>query len=382
MAVAFDVPPELACPLCLDLLHEPVLTPCRHSFCRACIDRARGAGHNSCPLCRAALEAFDARAAPLDAAAVDLLASVVPAELLERRRQRWGLLFQVVVSNLHEAAPDRGRNSNKWTMLVNLQGAANQHAATLIEKVVYHLHPTFNPSVVTALPPHFSLCRYGWGTFDVRCDIHWNPRLALPPTRVEHCLSFQDGGGRTMCQQEIDPSALNSAGINLRSDDGSAVLEVASHPQPDESAEPPRPADEPVPRPLRGPYTGWAAPLRSLPLEVIVGNTCEAAGDRFRWKMYVMLPQLQRFSTRMIDRVVYKLHPSFDPDMRERRSPDFTLTMLGWGTFTVGCTIHWHRQLQLAPTVAEHELCFEGDGGRTLLSLAVSAQGLAALQRS
>jgi len=44
------------CSICVDLLLEPVTTPCGHTFCRACVARWR-ATKAACPLCNAALPA-------------------------------------------------------------------------------------------------------------------------------------------------------------------------------------------------------------------------------------------------------------------------------------------------------------------------------------
>jgi hypothetical protein len=44
-------PSELECSLCFRLLHNPVTTPCGHSFCMACLERSLD--HNDrCPLCK------------------------------------------------------------------------------------------------------------------------------------------------------------------------------------------------------------------------------------------------------------------------------------------------------------------------------------------
>lgn len=50
---------SLACPICLELLNEPVTLPCGHSFCRGCIGRhweMQQSGGCSCPSCRRSFE--------------------------------------------------------------------------------------------------------------------------------------------------------------------------------------------------------------------------------------------------------------------------------------------------------------------------------------
>lgn len=45
---------DFECSLCYRLLHEPVTTPCGHSFCRPCLDRCLDHQSN-CPLCKSTL---------------------------------------------------------------------------------------------------------------------------------------------------------------------------------------------------------------------------------------------------------------------------------------------------------------------------------------
>lgn len=297
--------------------------------------------------------------------------------------------FQIVVGNLYEEElAGRGgrhdRNTNKWTMYVALQGAANHHTALLIEKVVYTLHPTFKPSVVTAHGPHFSLCRYGWGTFAVGCEIHWQPRLQMPPTRVDHYLAFEDQGGRTVETVEIAPDRLAMF---------EGILEGAGG-QRDAAVEQPGPVGAAVTRSRRIPPASQAGLARSRSpdggpselLQLVVGNRCEVVasddsrGNQYRWTMYVALPGLQGSAGRLIDRVDYELHPTFQPNVHTRRSPRFELSCTGWGTFPVKCTIHWHRDLRLRPMSVDHDLVFEENGGCTVSTVGVHPHRLNAFR--
>jgi len=298
-----DVPPELNCPLCLDLSEEPVTTPCAHNFCRQCILRARGSGHNGCPFCRRPLGDFDPEAAEINADMAALIIASVPQETLDRRRSQMPRTLEVVVINLYEDVPQKIKNCNKWIMLVALRGMANQHASTLIEKVVYELHPTFSPSTITAYPPYFSLCRFGWGTFTVRCQIHWNSQLKMPPMVVDHHLVFESDGGRTTQTVDLDPQAFDALGFEAQGGAPESRSNTFRR------------------SPARGPRrhsSRRSEQQASQPLEVVVGNRCKALPDeKYEWTMYVMLPGFQRQKAWMIDRVLYKLHPMFTPDTHE-----------------------------------------------------------------
>ena len=43
---------ELRCPICLNLLREPVATECMHRFCAGCIQKCLRLGKKECPACR------------------------------------------------------------------------------------------------------------------------------------------------------------------------------------------------------------------------------------------------------------------------------------------------------------------------------------------
>ncbi|RVE70224.1 hypothetical protein OJAV_G00062620 [Oryzias javanicus] len=54
---------DLDCPLCLTLFNSPVVLPCGHSFCSACITEALNA-RQQCPLCSFAVAAEEAKCLP------------------------------------------------------------------------------------------------------------------------------------------------------------------------------------------------------------------------------------------------------------------------------------------------------------------------------
>ncbi|XP_057681515.1 E3 ubiquitin-protein ligase TRIM35-like [Corythoichthys intestinalis] len=50
---------HLQCPTCLDVFKDPVMLPCSHSYCRACLQQWKDKGERSCPLCRTEFQSTD-----------------------------------------------------------------------------------------------------------------------------------------------------------------------------------------------------------------------------------------------------------------------------------------------------------------------------------
>ena len=44
-----DIP---RCPICYELIREPVVLPCRHELCRECFQRSMDTANFYCPMCR------------------------------------------------------------------------------------------------------------------------------------------------------------------------------------------------------------------------------------------------------------------------------------------------------------------------------------------
>lgn len=49
---------ECQCPVCLDVLNDPVTTPCGHNFCKTCLKECWDNSPNKCPYCK---ETFNKR---------------------------------------------------------------------------------------------------------------------------------------------------------------------------------------------------------------------------------------------------------------------------------------------------------------------------------
>jgi len=110
--------------------------------------------------------------------------------------------------------------------------------------------------------------------------------------------------------------------------------------------------------------------------ELVVGNRSEFVpsmfgnqGNTHKWTLFVSLPGLQHHPLqRLIKRVEYELHPTFQPNVIVRYGPDFEFAAYGWGPFVVHCTIYWHLQT-LPPTKVDHMLHFVPQGARTSIEV-------------
>ena len=49
------------CPVCYEVIHEPVVFPCEHEVCLACFTKSLEAGNLCCPLCRKRISSWARR---------------------------------------------------------------------------------------------------------------------------------------------------------------------------------------------------------------------------------------------------------------------------------------------------------------------------------
>ncbi|XP_051913906.1 LON peptidase N-terminal domain and RING finger protein 1 isoform X2 [Hippocampus zosterae] len=77
---------DFECPLCIRLFHEPVTTPCGHTFCKNCIERSLD--HNlRCPLCKQPLQEYlKNRKYNITVVVLDIMDCLFPSQLAERKQ--------------------------------------------------------------------------------------------------------------------------------------------------------------------------------------------------------------------------------------------------------------------------------------------------------
>eukprot|EP00210_Caulerpa_lentillifera_P008558 g8163.t1 len=75
---------DFECTLCLKLFHQPVTTPCGHSFCSACLQRSLDHS-NKCPICRKVIHV--GRTLPISVTLNNLVSQLFTEEVKERESE-------------------------------------------------------------------------------------------------------------------------------------------------------------------------------------------------------------------------------------------------------------------------------------------------------
>lgn len=89
-----------------------------------------------------------------------------------------------VAISLGKKATDYATHS--WTVFV--RSPTNDNLGSIIKKVVFKLHDSFeNPNREVTLPP-FELRETGWGEFDILIEIHFRDDANEPPLELLHSL--------------------------------------------------------------------------------------------------------------------------------------------------------------------------------------------------
>eukprot|EP00164_Ancoracysta_twista_P000898 GFYU01001183.1.p1 GENE.GFYU01001183.1~~GFYU01001183.1.p1 ORF type:complete len:253 (-),score=28.54 GFYU01001183.1:141-899(-) len=205
---------EFECSLCYSIFLDPVRTTCGHVFCRTCIRRCLFQ-REACPLCRDDLTGFNPDTARVDHHLATETEARFGAELMQRRREEERRLNSMLTlrfkyGNRHKAVSTRSRNTHKWTAYLELVTASLGHAgetsqdpSSYIERVDFHLHPTFSPPTVSVTEAPFKLTRLGWGTFEVDIEVHFKSFVRRESLSFSHHLSFEADDSSRVVTEEI-----------------------------------------------------------------------------------------------------------------------------------------------------------------------------------
>ena len=64
---------------------------------------------------------------------------------------------------------------------------------------------------------------------------------------------------------------------------------------------------------------------------------------------------------KFIEKIEFKLHPTFKNNLITIKNPPYSLARIGWGVFLIPIKIYWKEYLKLEPTELSHFLCFSQD---------------------
>lgn len=209
------------CPICIELLCDPIQLPCKHVFCRSCVVRAFKVRSQLCPVCRACASDFNPALEPTVAEVEQQLSLFYREELEQRRREtaaRREHSLRLRICNRTDFKPGKSwENPCKWTVVVNVDDPSvntQQHSPSstsndTIESVRFIVQPccqlvdktsgelVSGPALcrgVDVAEEPFEVTGISWGLFTVRMRVFFKESLQLPPVDVQHRLSLRDGG--------------------------------------------------------------------------------------------------------------------------------------------------------------------------------------------
>jgi len=209
---------DVQCSICIRILHDPITTPCGHSFCKKCLKKTLlSASKKVCALCRGNLEGFDIEQPNLSLSGE--LKKSFPNEVEDRFKEEMvdnedelnKFEKKIVIGNTHEMVESSfpiKQNNHKWGLFIkDMEEDIDLKLGKLsdyIEKIVVKLHPTFHPHIVTLKKEPFEVNRLGWGTFTINLTFHFKEILKKPQMDFSHNLSFSSDNYQNSFYLEFD----------------------------------------------------------------------------------------------------------------------------------------------------------------------------------
>lgn len=109
---------------------------------------------------------------------------------------------------VHNTATKGAGDTYHWTFFVR---SANNDEQKYIDRVVVHLHPTFNPSTFNLRSKPFELQCSGWGVFQIRFTVHWREQLQRDSEDFTYMLTFHpDESNQSRIVKRFRPAPLPS----------------------------------------------------------------------------------------------------------------------------------------------------------------------------
>eukprot|EP00347_Sterkiella_histriomuscorum_P019741 403340466 len=205
---------DYECPICYELIAEPVVTMCKHLFCLSCQNQVLQQ-NKVCPMCR---KAFTKAFIPqIDKKIQQKIQDQFPQEFEKRKVSliQAGLWrgskapVQFTFGNLYKqtALSETRRNLNVWVMYISLANDPTRlKAGRFIESVTFHLHPDFTPNVIVKKESPFLITKLGWGEFEIKMEVEFKKWTGIPKMELQHMLCFEEQGKEHEFVIDIDES--------------------------------------------------------------------------------------------------------------------------------------------------------------------------------
>ena len=74
-----------------------------------------------------------------------------------------------------------------------------------------------------------------------------------------------------------------------------------------------------------------------------------------------------------VEKIKFKLHPSFSPSKIIIKKYPFSVERKGWGIFNIPIKIYWKYNF-IEPTKLDHFLSFDGEGEQKLFTITVDKE--------
>jgi len=190
------------CPICIHLLLNPILTPCKHSFCLNCyLECSELSSKRICPICRSPIPStFEPN---IDKLYTQKLKELYPDEIKDREKYLEELNFlgkeflrlRINFGNTCELVEHKGNTVFRW--LAHLKLERDEDAKKYIDYVLFELHPTYPGDKFLKITGHpYEVQRLARGPFTLHMTIYFTSIVESPPLKIDHFLVF-DGDGIT-----------------------------------------------------------------------------------------------------------------------------------------------------------------------------------------